>query len=152
MNSPFVASLAIVVAATVGPAPARAQAATPAAKTGEQVYLATCAACHGSGVAGAPKFKDAAAWKPLIEEGQAVLTGHAWVGVRAMPPKGGSSDLKLPEFARAVAYMARSAGGAWADPDRNTLRQIAKEAESRLEKTIRDAQQMKRELHEMGER
>jgi len=125
--------------------------ATPA-KSGEQVYEGVCQACHGSGVAGAPKFKDAVAWKPLIEEGQPVLTAHAWVGVRAMPQKGGNPDLKLAEFSRAVAYMARGAGGDWADPDAAMMRKIAKEAEDRLEKTIRDAQKMKRELHEMGEK
>ena len=126
--------------------------AAAAAKSGEQVYEGVCVACHGSGVAGAPKLKDAQAWKPLIEEGQPVLTAHAWVGVRAMPQKGGSPDLKLSEFSRAVAYMARSAGGNWADPDAAMLRKIAREAEERLEKTIRDAQKMKRELHEMGEK
>ena len=46
-------------------------------RTGEQVYRQTCVACHESGVAHAPKFKDAQAWAPLIQEGQAVLTGHA---------------------------------------------------------------------------
>jgi len=126
--------------------------ASAAAQSGEQVYESVCAACHGSGVAGAPKLKDAQAWKPLIAEGQPVLTAHAWVGVRAMPQKGGKADLKLLEFSRAVAFMARSAGGDWADPDAAMLRKIARQAEERLEKTIRDAQKMKRELHEMGEK
>ena len=53
-------------------------------KTGEQVYQAVCMACHDSGVAHAPKMGERTAWAPLIEEGQSVLTGHAWVGVRAM--------------------------------------------------------------------
>ncbi len=128
------------------------KAAAPAGRSGEQVYDSVCSACHGSGVAGAPKFKDAQAWKPLVGEGQAVLTGHAWVGVRAMPQKGGNPDLKLAEFSRAVAYMARGAGGDWTDPDAAMLRKIAREAEERLEKTIRDAQKMKRELHELGEK
>ncbi|MEO8224440.1 MAG: c-type cytochrome, partial [Gammaproteobacteria bacterium] len=42
-------------------------AAPVAAKlTGEQVYNAACFACHGSGVGGAPKFRDAAAWQPRV--------------------------------------------------------------------------------------
>jgi len=57
-------------------------------KSGEQVYKTVCVACHESGVAHAPKFGDRAAWAPLIAEGQHVLTGHAWVGVRAMPGSG----------------------------------------------------------------
>lgn len=142
--------LALSAAPTTGWA--QKKGPTTPAKSGEQVYEGVCAACHGSGVAGAPKFKDAQAWKPLIEEGQPVLSAHAWVGVRAMPQKGGNPDLKLAEFARAVAYMARGAGGDWADPDAAMLRKIAREAEERLEKAIRDAKKMKHELHEMGEK
>lgn len=154
MNKPSLIGLLCLSALSAAPTATWAQqkAAPPAAKSGQQVYEGVCQACHGTGVAGAPKFKDASAWKPLIEEGQPVLTAHAWVGVRAMPQKGGNPDLKLAEFSRAVAYMARSAGGDWADPDAAMMRKIAREAEERLEKTIRDAQKMKRELHELGEK
>lgn len=111
-------------------------AAAPAAvaqdlKSGEQVYKETCSACHAAGVAGAPKFGDKVVWKPLIAEGQAVLTAHAWVGVRAMPAKGGRDDLKLEEFARAVAFMARAAGGTWKVPDAKVLASIAAEEKKR---------------------
>lgn len=119
-------------------------------KSGERVYTEICGACHGTGIANAPKLGDRQAWTPLIAEGQHVLTGHAWVGVRAMPAKGGNPDLKLVEFARAVAYMASNAGGNWPDPDATMLRKIAKEAEERLEQQIRDAQKMKKELHRMS--
>jgi len=154
MNNPSRIGLLCLLALSAAPAATWAQqkAVAPAAKSGQQVYEGVCQACHGNGVAGAPKFNDALAWKPLTEEGQPELTAHAWVGVRAMPQKGGNPDLKLAEFSRAVAYMARSAGGDWADPDAAMLRKIAREAEERLEKTIRDAQKMKRELHEMGEK
>src|SRR5687767_1964960 len=37
--------------------------------SGEAVYTATCAACHGSGVAGAPKVGDNAAWAGRIAAG-----------------------------------------------------------------------------------
>ena len=100
-------------------------------KSGEQVYKETCSACHGAGVAGAPKFGDKAVWKPLIAEGQAVLTAHAWVGVRAMPAKGGRDDLKREEFARAAAFMARAAGGTWKDPDAKVLAAISAEEKKR---------------------
>jgi cytochrome c5 len=101
-------------------------------KTGESVYRETCSVCHATGVAGAPKFGDKAVWKPLIAEGQAVLTAHAWVGVRAMPAKGGNDALKLEEFARAAAHMARAAGGDWKDPDAKMLAAIADEEKKRL--------------------
>ena len=118
-------------------------------KSGEQVYKAVCIACHDAGVAHAPKFGDRAAWAPLIAEGQPVLTGHAWVGVRAMPARGGNAELTLAEFSRAVAYMAQGSGGSWKDPDANVLRQIAKEAEKQLTKSIREQQAMQRELHKL---
>lgn len=103
-----------------------------AAKSGEQVYKEVCMACHAAGVANAPKFGDRKVWAPLIAEGQAVLTAHAWVGVRAMPPKGGNPNLSQEEFARAVAYMARAAGGTWKDPDAKMLEKIKAEEQDRI--------------------
>ena len=116
-------------------------------KSGEQVYQSVCVACHETGVAHAPKVGDRAAWAPLIAEGQHVLTGHAWVGVRAMPARGGSNETSLAEFARAVAHMARNSGGDWKDPDARLLRQIASEADKRLVKSIKEQRAMQRELH-----
>ena len=103
-------------------------------KSGESVYKETCFACHATGVAGAPKYGDRKVWAPLIEEGQPVLTSHAWVGVRGMPAQGGRKDLSLEEFARAVAYMARAAGGDWKDPDAKMLNRISEEAKERIKK------------------
>ncbi len=104
-------------------------------KSGEQVYKETCLACHATGVAKAPAYGDKKAWAPLIKEGQHVLTAHAWVGVRGMPPKGGKPDLSLEEFARATAFMARAAGGTWKDPDATMLKRVAAEEKKRLAKT-----------------
>lgn len=101
-------------------------------KSGEQVYKETCFACHATKVEKAPQFGDKAAWAPLIKEGQHVLTAHAWVGVRNMPPKGGKADLSQEEFARAVAYMARAAGGTWKDPDAAMMKRIAAEEKARI--------------------
>ena len=130
---------------------ALAQTTTPPIQTvGERVYKAVCIACHDSGVAQAPKFGDQAAWAPLIAEGQGVLTGHAWVGVRAMPARGGSTELSLNDFAKAVAYMARNAGGDWKDPDPVTMKKIIREADKRLVKTIKEQQSMQRELHKQA--
>lgn len=104
-----------------------------ALKGGEQVYRETCMVCHGPGVANAPRFGDKLAWGKLIAEGQDVLTADGWVGVRAMPPKGGRSDLSLEEFARATAWMARGAGGNWQDPDASMLERIRSEERKRIE-------------------
>ncbi len=101
---------AALLALSAGPALAQLSI-SPHLRSGEQVYRQVCVACHETGVAHAPKFKDAQAWAPLIQEGQAVLTGHAWVGVRAMPAQCGDQKLTLVDFSRAVAYMATQAGG-----------------------------------------
>jgi cytochrome c5 len=69
---------------------------------GEKTYEAVCSACHATGVAGAPKVGDRKVWSPLIKEGQATLTAHGYVGVRAMPPKGGKPDLSVEDFAAAL--------------------------------------------------
>lgn len=113
---------AVVVAA--GKAPLR---------SGEQVYREVCMACHAAGVADAPKFGDRDDWEKLIEEGQAGVTAHGWVGLGAMPPRGGRADLSQEEFARAVAWMARHAGGDWSDPDAEMLHAIREEEEDRIE-------------------
>jgi cytochrome c5 len=101
--------------------------------SGGEVYREVCAACHSTKFEKAPQLGDRKAWAPLIEEGQDVLTAHAWVGVRNMPPRGGKDDLELKEFARAVAYMARQAGGTWRDPDDALLERIRAEEKKRLE-------------------
>lgn len=100
--------------------------------SGEQIYRRVCAACHATGVEQAPRFGDREAWTSLIEEGQDVLTAHAWVGVRGMPPRGGDAALELEEFARATAFMARAAGGDWKDPDSRMLHEIGEEIAERL--------------------
>jgi cytochrome c5 len=80
------------------------------------VYTAVCAACHASGLAGAPKIGDAASWGPRIAQGYDTLLKHAIEGIRAMPPKGGNPDLDNVEVARAVVYMANQAGATFKEP------------------------------------
>ena len=118
----------------------------PAQTAGEKLYRRACMACHDSGVANAPKMGDVQAWKPLIAEGQATLTAHGWVGVRAMPPQGGDPKLSLEEFARAVAWMARNSGGNWNDPDAATLKAMRREARDRLQKDIASRQKLLKSL------
>lgn len=101
-------------------------------KSGEQVYKEVCMVCHAAGVANAPKFGDAKVWAPLIKEGQAVLTAHAWVGVRGMPARGGNPNLSQEDFAKAVVYMANAAGGKWKDPDAKLMAAIQAEEKKRI--------------------
>jgi cytochrome c551/c552 len=92
----------------------------PGSRAGEQVYQSVCKTCHESGLAGAPKFGDKAAWVTPIALGYNVLIQHAINGLqrngKVMPPKGGNPDLTDTEVARAVAYMANAAGAAFQPP------------------------------------
>jgi cytochrome c5 len=87
-----------------------AGAAAPAEDHGgEQVFNMACVACHGAGVAGAPKYGDKAAWGPRIAKGADTLHEHALKGFQGssgfMPPKGGRVDLSDKSVMNAVDYM-----------------------------------------------
>ena len=76
---------------------------------GEEVFNQACVACHGAGIAGAPKAGDKAAWAPRIAEGAETLHKHALMGYTGkngvMPPKGGRTDLSDQSIMNAVDYM-----------------------------------------------
>ncbi|MSP98158.1 MAG: cytochrome c5 family protein [Betaproteobacteria bacterium] len=87
-----------------------------ALRTGEEIYKGVCLACHGAGVAGAPKFGDKAAWAPILRAGQKSLVQLAIKGKGPMPPRGGAADLTDLEVERAVVYMANAAGAKFKEP------------------------------------
>ena len=93
-------------------APAPAVAAGGQAD-GKKIYETTCVACHGTGIAGAPKFGDKAAWSPRISEGNNTLYAHAIQGFQGkggvMPPKGGNTTLADADVKAAVDYMVSAA-------------------------------------------
>jgi cytochrome c5 len=84
-------------------------AAAVADLDGETVYNQACVACHGAGIAGAPKFGDAAAWAPRIAQGLDTLHAHALQGYQGkggyMPPKGGRTDLSDQSVINAVEFI-----------------------------------------------
>lgn len=84
-------------------------------RTGEQVFQAQCSACHGTGAAGSPKFRDAAAWGPRIKSGFDALWNSALKGKNAMGAQGGG-DFSDYEVARAVVYMANAGGAKFDEP------------------------------------
>ena len=98
----------VVMAAA--PAAAAASPAGGGAKSGEQVYTSTCTACHSSGVAGAPKVGDKAAWEPRLTQGLDALVTASVKGKGAMPPKGGNAGLSDDEIKSAVEYMLEKSG------------------------------------------
>ena len=97
--------------ASAGSAPVAAPATTEL--SGEQVFDTVCTACHAAGIAGAPRFGDAAAWKPRIAQGTKVLYQHSVEGFHGqsgfMPPKGGRPDLSDESVHAAVDYMVGAA-------------------------------------------
>ena len=72
---------------------------------GRTVYEATCMACHGAGVANAPKFGDKKAWAMHLMHGTEHVYENALKGKGAMPPKGGNLTLSDAEVKAAVDYM-----------------------------------------------
>lgn len=78
-------------------------------KKGQGVYMNFCAPCHATGVAGAPKVGDKAAWSPRLKQGEKLLVERAIKGYQGaggfMPARGGNSALSDAEVADAVAYM-----------------------------------------------
>jgi cytochrome c5 len=110
--TPAVATAAPVVAALI-PVAVPAGAAPAAAGGGEGVYKAACVACHGAGIAGAPKFGDKAAWASRVAQGKPTLYEHAIKGYQGkagvMPAKGGNSALADADVQAAVDYMVASA-------------------------------------------
>jgi cytochrome c5 len=86
-------------------------------KSCEEVFKAQCTTCHTPGAAGAPKVGDAAAWGARIRTGFDALIQSALKGKGAMPAQSGG-DFDDVEVARAVAYMANTAGAKFAEPQR----------------------------------
>jgi cytochrome c5 len=83
--------------------------APPPSRDGQQVYQAGCVACHGAGIAGAPKLGDKGQWAKSIAKGVDSLYASAVNGVQGsagvMPAKGGNPALSDAEVKAAVDYM-----------------------------------------------
>jgi cytochrome c5 len=98
---------ALVIAPVLATASAAAAPALP--KSGDELYEVACKACHGAGLAGAPKSGDKAAWAPRIAKGKATLYEHALQGFTGtagvMPPKGGRTDISDDLIKAAVDHI-----------------------------------------------
>lgn len=79
--------------------------AMPDTTKGKLVYQTACAACHTTGLAGAPRLGDVSAWGPRIGAGPGALYTGAIKGIRGMPPKGGNASLPDADVRAAVDYM-----------------------------------------------
>jgi len=102
----------LAIQATAVPVASGGAAADAAAlpTDGRSVFDVACSACHGTGIAGAPRIGDKAAWAPRIAQGTATLEKHAIEGFQGqagmMPAKGGRTDLSDDAVRAAVDYLA----------------------------------------------
>jgi cytochrome c5 len=87
--------------------PVTAAAALPA--DGTAAYETACQACHGAGIAGAPKVGDKAAWAPRVAQGKETLYNHAIHGFTGkagvMPAKGGRTEWPDDLIKQAVDHI-----------------------------------------------
>ena len=76
----------------------------------ESNFNKSCATCHNSGVAGAPKYADAVAWGPRIEKGMDTLYASTINGLPpAMPQKGMCFSCSDDDLRELVDYMVAAA-------------------------------------------
>ena len=88
-----------------------------AADAGKDLYTKTCAVCHAAGIAGAPRYGNAADWQARMAGGAARLYASALKGTpKGMPPKGGNIAAPDGDVKAAVDYMLASVKGAAAAP------------------------------------
>lgn len=87
-------------------------AAAPDLAAGKTTYEGGCVACHGTGVLGAPRTGDAAAWKARSGGNLAALVASAKAGKGAMPPRGGMPAISDQQLENAVAYILSQSLGA----------------------------------------
>ncbi len=90
-------------------ADAAGAAATPAFNAKGE-YDKICAACHGSGLMGAPKFGDTAAWQARLDKHGSLdaLVKQGIQGLGSMPPKGGAG-ISDDQFHDVVVYLLENA-------------------------------------------
>ena len=87
-------------------------AAPHAPLSGAQVVGNVCSACHGTGMLGAPKIGDKAAWSERFKAdgGLDGLAASAMKGKNQMPPRGGNPDLSDAEIKAAIQEMLKQTG------------------------------------------
>ena len=104
-KEPAAPAAAVPAASAAAPA---GKSATQSVADGKKVYESTCIACHGLGVANAPRFGDKKAWAEHLMHGTEHLYENAVKGKGAMPPKGGNLTLSDADVKAAVDYMLKA--------------------------------------------
>lgn len=76
-----------------------------AAVPGQKVYQTYCSACHGYGVAGAPKTGDKSAWEKRMAQGWDTIMSHAIGGYKGMPAKGNCLTCSDEDIRTSIEYI-----------------------------------------------
>jgi len=76
----------------------------PVLAMGGKIWDKHCRACHGSGLAGAPKITGSRFWEPRIAQGLEVIFTNA--------KEGFTGKLTDEEFEAAIRFMIHHSGGA----------------------------------------
>lgn len=85
-------------------------AASGGAMSVEDIYKNNCQMCHGGALPNAPKFADAAAWAPRIEQGMETLYSNAINGLNGlMPAMGNCSSCSDDDIKAVVDYFVENA-------------------------------------------
>lgn len=100
-----------------------------AEQSGKDVFAKVCTTCHSTGLAGAPRFGNAADWAPRASSGTAKFYQSALNGTaKGMPAKGGNTSLSDNEVKAAVDYMLSSVKdvlkAAKAEPEKTEIKKV----------------------------
>tara|TARA_B100000902_G_scaffold3149_1_gene3986 strand:+ start:2777 stop:3091 length:315 start_codon:yes stop_codon:yes gene_type:complete len=74
-------------------------------RSAQEIYEDGCAACHDSGIAGAPMMGNKGDWQSREIKGYEMLVNNAYNGINGMPGKGLCADCTKEEIGIAVQYM-----------------------------------------------
>lgn len=106
------AGMLVAAAMTMGSVSASEQSALQLAQASgddfspSRTYTQSCAACHNSGAAGAPRFGNSEDWSARMEKGFDTLVQNTIDGYNnIMPPKGMCFDCTDEQLAEVVQYI-----------------------------------------------
>lgn len=105
------AGMLFAAAMTMGSVSASESAVQLAQASGDdfdpaRTYTQTCAACHNSGAAGAPRFGNSEDWSARLEKGFDTLVQHTIEGYNnIMPPRGMCFNCTDEQLAEVVQYI-----------------------------------------------
>jgi len=85
--------------------PAVVEPVASAARSGKEIYEASCAMCHATPAMGAPVFGNAESWSTRFAKGEETLINNAINGINGMPPMGTCASCSEDDMAITVKYM-----------------------------------------------